>query len=156
MSEIICPNCGSPPHRKKNGHIHHGKQNYRCKVCGRQFVLNKQHNTIPEPIKVLIQKALLERNSLRGICRIFSVSWSWNGWNVEFRSTQRQQAMDMDRAGCAFTSSHRLSCWKPRQRGCPTMMAKNSEKLSGTGWFLYRFIWALCRRCAWKTASSRH
>jgi insertion element IS1 protein InsB len=32
-----CPRCGSR-HHKKNGHIHNGKQNHRCKACGRQFV----------------------------------------------------------------------------------------------------------------------
>jgi transposase-like protein len=33
----VCPRCGSRQH-KKNGHIHNGKQNHRCKACGRQFV----------------------------------------------------------------------------------------------------------------------
>jgi IS1 family transposase len=76
MSEIYCPNCQST-HYKKNGHIHNGKQNYRCKACGRQFVLDKQQKIIPDYVKTLIKKALLERNSLRGICRIFSVSLTW-------------------------------------------------------------------------------
>jgi hypothetical protein len=29
-----CPGCGSTRF-KKNGHIHRGKQNHRCKACGR-------------------------------------------------------------------------------------------------------------------------
>jgi IS1 family transposase/transposase-like protein len=76
MNEIICPKCGSG-HCKKNGHIHNGKQNYRCKGCGSQFVLNKEQKIISEQVRSLILKALLERNSLRGICRIFSVSLTW-------------------------------------------------------------------------------
>jgi len=68
MKRDVCPNCGSGWH-KKNGHIHSGKQNYRCLDCGRQFVA--------EETKELIKKALLEPNSLRGICRIFDVSLTW-------------------------------------------------------------------------------
>ncbi|WP_438830720.1 IS1/IS1595 family N-terminal zinc-binding domain-containing protein [Hymenobacter nivis] len=32
-----CPDCQSR-HIKKNGHTHHGKQNYQCTNCWRQFV----------------------------------------------------------------------------------------------------------------------
>ena len=76
MDTTICPACGSD-RTKKNGHIHNGKQNYRCKSCGRQFVLDNTQKLIPELVRCLIRKALLERNSLRGICRIFSVSLTW-------------------------------------------------------------------------------
>jgi len=76
MSNIICPTCGSK-HGKKNGHIHNGKQNHRCKACGRQFVMSNEQKIIPEWIRCLILKALLERISLRGICRTFSVSLTW-------------------------------------------------------------------------------
>ena len=54
-----------------------GKQNYRCKDCGRQFVMDYEFKDIKESEKELIHRALLERNSLRGICRIFSVSLKW-------------------------------------------------------------------------------
>jgi transposase-like protein len=37
----VCPGCGSPQF-KKNGHIHSGKQNHRCKICGRQFVASTE------------------------------------------------------------------------------------------------------------------
>ncbi len=76
MSNIICTRCGST-HCKKNGHIHNGKQNHRCKDCGRQFVMDNEQKIIPEWIRSLILKALLERISLRGICRTFSVSLTW-------------------------------------------------------------------------------
>ena len=33
---------------KRNGHIHTGKQNHRCKVCGRAFVLTPENSVITE------------------------------------------------------------------------------------------------------------
>jgi len=76
MNREACPDCGSGRH-KKNGHIHNGKQNYRCKDCDRQFVADCEFKSIGEGTRELIKKALLERNSLRGICRIFGVSLTW-------------------------------------------------------------------------------
>jgi transposase-like protein len=71
-----CPKCESTA-VKKNGHIHNGKQNHRCLVCGRQFVLNPQQKIIPDQTKNEVRQALLERVSLEGVCRIFSVSMPW-------------------------------------------------------------------------------
>jgi len=72
---LYCPSCHST-NIKKNGHTHYGKQNHRCNCCGRQFVLNNKH-TKTAWLKSLIKKALKERISLRGICRIFGVSLTW-------------------------------------------------------------------------------
>jgi len=72
---IICPNCHSGK-IKRNGRTHYGKQNHKCKACGRQFVLNNQH-TIPEDYREIVRRALLERISLRGICRLLGVSLTW-------------------------------------------------------------------------------
>ena len=72
---ISCPSCYST-NIKKNGHTHYGKQNHRCKDCGRQFVLQNKH-TKSATTKSLIKNALKERLSLRGICRIFDVSLTW-------------------------------------------------------------------------------
>jgi IS1 family transposase len=58
-----------------NGHTHYGKQNYQCLECQRQFVADSQH--IKEEQKELIKKLLLERLSLRGICRVVGISLSW-------------------------------------------------------------------------------
>ena len=70
-----CPNCLSCK-IKKNGHTHYGKQNYQCKACKRQFVFPSNHY-IEEGKRALIRNALIERLSLRGICRVFQVSLSW-------------------------------------------------------------------------------
>jgi insertion element IS1 protein InsB len=71
-----CPQCGSRWY-KRNGHIHTGKQNHRCKVCGRAFVLTPEHSVITEERRVLIERLLLERISLRGICRAVGVGLQW-------------------------------------------------------------------------------
>ena len=67
-----CPQCGSMWF-KRNGHIHTGKQNHRCKVCGRAFVLTPANHVITEEQRRLIERLLLERISLRGICRAVGV-----------------------------------------------------------------------------------
>ena len=70
------PQCGSR-HYKKDGRIHTGKQNHKCKACGRAFVLLPEHRVIPEEQRTLVERLLLERISLRGICRTVGVSLSW-------------------------------------------------------------------------------
>jgi transposase-like protein/IS1 family transposase len=74
--ECKCPSCQSTL-VKKNGHTHNGKQNYRCITCSRQFVEEPTHKIIDDNTKNLVKKALLERVSLHGICRIFDVSMPW-------------------------------------------------------------------------------
>lgn len=74
--ECKCPSCQSTL-IKKNGHIHNGKQNYRCITCSRQFVLEPIHKIIDEKTKGQVRRALLERVSLHGVCRICEVSMSW-------------------------------------------------------------------------------
>ncbi len=73
---ITCPHCGCE-RIKKNGHIHNGKQNHQCKECGRQFVLCPTQKLISDDDKERIKKLLLERISLRGICRVIGVSLRW-------------------------------------------------------------------------------
>ncbi len=73
---LSCPTCHSTT-VKKNGHIHNGKQNHQCLSCGRQFVLNPEKKSISEEERAKIRQALLERVSLEGVCRIFTVSMPW-------------------------------------------------------------------------------
>lgn len=76
MSNIFCPRCGSPNY-KRNGYTHNQKQNHRCKECGRQFILNPSWQPISDEQKRYIERLLLERISLRGICRVLKVSIQW-------------------------------------------------------------------------------
>jgi insertion element IS1 protein InsB len=68
-----CPNCGSEE-VSRNGQTRHGKQNYKCRECGRQFVLNPAWKAITKEQQQLIQRMLLERISQAGIARVLQVS----------------------------------------------------------------------------------
>nr|WP_238549260.1 IS1 family transposase [Acaryochloris marina] len=73
---MTCPNCRSQ-NVVKNGRIHNGKQNHKCKTCGRQFVEAPQQKRIDSSTKGLIDKLLLEKIPLAGIARVCDVSESW-------------------------------------------------------------------------------
>ena len=68
---LPCPACASS-HIKRNGHTHYGAQNYQCLDCGRQFV--EAHDTFSAAQQELLEKLLLERLSLRGICRVLGIA----------------------------------------------------------------------------------
>ena len=73
-----CPSCSSQL-IVKNGYVASGKQKYRCKTCGRQFVENPENKNqaILEETIELIDKLLLERLALAGIVRATGVSAKW-------------------------------------------------------------------------------
>src|SRR5262245_43233060 len=71
-----CPRYGSRQY-KRNGRIHTGKQNHKCKACGRAFVLVPENHVITEEQRAVIERLLLERISLRGICRAVGVGLQW-------------------------------------------------------------------------------
>ena len=73
---IFCPRCDSN-HVVKNGFIHNGSQNFKCKQCNRQFVLNPKNQPISQETKELIDKLLLEKLPLAGIARVTGVSERW-------------------------------------------------------------------------------
>ncbi len=72
-----CPACHSD-HIVKNGFSpQNNKQKYSCQTCKKQFVLDPEKSPISDPQKQLIDRLLLERISLRGICRVVGVSERW-------------------------------------------------------------------------------
>ncbi len=75
MSTTIpaCPSCYSES-VSFNGHTRHGKQNHKCRDCGRQFVLNPQWKPLSQEQRELIDRLLLERISLAGIARVMQRS----------------------------------------------------------------------------------
>lgn len=73
---LRCPSCSSKQ-TVKNGHIHNGKQRYRCKSCGRQFVYGATNKRIGDETKQRVDKLLLEKLSLAGIARVLDVSETW-------------------------------------------------------------------------------
>ena len=76
IRKMRCPSCRSENIRK-NGHIHNGQQNHRCKECGRQFAGSPTEKIIFGRQRDLIKKLFMERIPLRGICRVMGVSLSW-------------------------------------------------------------------------------
>jgi insertion element IS1 protein InsB len=68
-----CPHCGATDY-KKNGKTHYGKKNYQCRRCRREFVLEVDREPVSPEQQELVKKLLLERLSLRGICRVVGVS----------------------------------------------------------------------------------
>ena len=74
-----CPSCQSIS-VVKNGSTRHGKQNYKCRDCNRQFVENPQWQKVSERIYdnyELLERLLLEKISLAGIARVLKVSERW-------------------------------------------------------------------------------
>jgi transposase-like protein len=69
-----CPHCHST-NFVKNGRTYYGKQNHKCKNCKRQFV-KRSEKRMPA-LEDTVRKLLLERISLRGICRVVDVSRGW-------------------------------------------------------------------------------
>lgn len=71
-----CPSCGSK-YTVKNGKIHNGKQNHKCRECNRQFAENREKKEITQETKTLIDRLLLEKIPLAGIARAVDVSEGW-------------------------------------------------------------------------------
>jgi IS1 family transposase len=61
----------------KNGPTRWGKQNYKCRDCGRQFVENPQWKPKDKDTHELIDRMLLERIPLAGIARVLQLSERW-------------------------------------------------------------------------------
>lgn len=71
-----CPKCNSE-YILKNGRSRSQKQNFKCRDCGRQFVMSPRHQPISSATKKLIDRLLLEKISLAGIVRATGVSSRW-------------------------------------------------------------------------------
>lgn len=72
----VCPNCSSS-RTVKNGHIHNGKQRFKCDECGRQFVEHPQKKVVDQATRELVDRLLCERIALAGIARAAQVSEQW-------------------------------------------------------------------------------
>lgn len=73
---LLCPTCQSDD-IMKNGTTRRGKQNYRCRDCGRQFVENPQWQPKTPDSHAMIDRLLLEKIPLAGIARVMQISESW-------------------------------------------------------------------------------
>jgi insertion element IS1 protein InsB len=73
---LRCPNCGFDD-IMKNGTTRRGKQNYKCRDCGRQFVENPQWKRREPDSRAMIDRLLLEKIPLAGLARVLQLSQSW-------------------------------------------------------------------------------
>lgn len=89
-----CPSCGSEA-VSRNGHTRHGKQNYKCRDCGRQFVLDPQWQALSEEQQGLIERMLLERISLAGIARVLQRSEDCIQRYVNRKANQVKQQVEV-------------------------------------------------------------
>ncbi|MBM0741809.1 IS1 family transposase [Phormidium sp. CLA17] len=87
-----CLNWYDSSHTVKNGKIHNGKQNFKCRDCGRQFVQDPQNKIIDQTTKTLIDKLMLEKIPLAGIARVAGVSETWlqSYVNAKYQNVPRQ------------------------------------------------------------------
>jgi transposase-like protein len=85
----------------KNGTIHSGKPKWKCKECGRQFVVNPSHRRISDDTKQTIDKLLLERISLAGIVRVTGVSLRWLQYyvNAKYATVPRSVSVTEQKRG---------------------------------------------------------
>lgn len=86
-----CPNC-SASKVVKYGHTHYGKQRFRCRECGRQFVEDASRQPISSETRELVDRCLDERLSLAAICRITGVSERWLQYyiNQKYYSVEKE------------------------------------------------------------------
>ena len=95
-----CPRCqGSRV--IKNGSIHNGKPKWKCKECGRQFVVASAQRLISQETRQTIDKLLLERISLAGIVRVTGVSLRWLHYyvNAKYAATPRSVSVTEQKRG---------------------------------------------------------
>ena len=87
-----CPCCHYSLIVKNGIQPNTNKQRYRCKACRKQFVLEPAKQKITNSLIALIDKLLLERISLAGICRAVGVSQRWLQYyvNAKYAAVSRQ------------------------------------------------------------------
>ncbi|RLC08271.1 MAG: IS1 family transposase [Deltaproteobacteria bacterium] len=74
---LQCPVCNCNNNIIKNGSNSSGKQKYRCKDCGVQFVENPENRIISKSAKDMTEDLLPEKIPLAGIVRVAKVSKRW-------------------------------------------------------------------------------
>lgn len=98
-SVISCPCCRS--NRIVNGFIHNRNQNFKCKDCGRKFVLDPKNNVIGEETKNLIDAPTIRKNPLSCNC-------AWRYGNCSSKSVRiggfREQYKNCDDSNSYFTA----------------------------------------------------
>lgn len=90
----FCPTCDSDA-VVKNGRTRHGKQNYKCRDCGRQFVEDPQWRVVCEEHRAIVDRLLLEKIPLAAIARAMQVSEQWLQGYVNAKSAAVRQEVEV-------------------------------------------------------------
>jgi transposase-like protein len=90
----ICPSCQSKT-TVRNGRIHTGKQNRKCKDCGRQFVEEPEKVFISQEKWAIVDRLLLEKLPISGIARALQISESWLQEYVKRKYAQVSQKVEV-------------------------------------------------------------
>ncbi|XHX79167.1 MAG: IS1 family transposase [Stenomitos frigidus ULC029] len=111
---LRCPNCGSED-IMKNGTTRRGKQNYKCRDCGRQLVENPQWKRRAPDSTVMIDRLLLEKIPLAGIARVLKLSASWLQQYVNrcYEGVPRQVQVMPKRKGGLAVQMYKLALLLP-------------------------------------------
>ena len=78
-NHIFCQSCDCEQ-VVKNGFTHNANQNFLCKSCGRQFVLDSKNEMIEQETLIFtysIDRLLRDMLQLAGIARVSGVSERW-------------------------------------------------------------------------------
>ena len=65
IESLLCPQCHSKAY-KRNGYTRHGKQNYRCLDCGRQFSHEPSAAPLQNDQKLMTQLLSMASSSVQG------------------------------------------------------------------------------------------
>ena len=89
MGDVVCPGCGGE-NVVRNGVTRHGKQNFRCPDCGRQFVEHPA-GRIPAEVRRIVDRMLDAEHDVAAIAEITEVSreWIYNRKRRDRQSNQR-------------------------------------------------------------------
>ncbi|WP_369016119.1 IS1 family transposase [Armatimonas sp.] len=75
-SSIICPHCQKAEPVIKSGKSDAETQRYKCKDCSKTFATQPKTRRVTSEKEELIARELLERTTMRGICRVAQCSAS--------------------------------------------------------------------------------
>lgn len=113
-----CPNCGSTS-IVKNGHTVYGAQRCLCHDCGKTRVIERKSKPDKTPF---IKRAFLERLSLRGILRVFHISFdtlydllhletqTLAGFKTSVRPAEQTDVIELDEL-CGFVNCKAQKRW---------------------------------------------
>ena len=158
-----CPKCKSSQN-KKNG-FRRGKQSYKCKDCGCQYVENPISRGYTSQVKQICLKMYLNGMGFRAIARVREIdhstiinwvrqegealpdepSWGRNSWNYRDRRTpdfcwsEKEQILDLDSGKSLESRNYLMEYWRPLSSDVWTNLADNKV----LGKFLVCHWWLL-------------